>query len=502
MTQPTIWHRCYEDSWKGLIVPQAFAHPAKFARGLIRRIYRHCLERGYLKPGDTVLDPFGGVALGAADAIVAGLNHIAVELEPHFVALGQRNIALWQKYQLRGKALILQGDSRRLREVVLTSWPGYVHYSHGSTNTEYKRDGSKEPLCNTEDVTAANCGTSALRGTDSAPTSEKIRNPGSEVHRSRQSDISHGTHLRETSVQEIEKDRLRELWSDNAALCSPSERRSLRQPAGESQNSLSLLPHERDKAQVVGGEKGGSANSQEQRTARLEPQISLIVSSPPYAETLKGDGSQAETAEESRAKRRTEGGSLGQSQRTQGYGSAGNLGNLPAGEVSAVVSSPPWEGSINDGADHKRMREKYPGWGLNPDGSNRMARSVGQDYGTNQGQLGNITGETFWTAAHQIVSECHALLKPGGVAVWVVKAFVRKKALVDFPGDWRRLCESVGFVLVEEIHASLVKERKDRGLFGGDVVKRTERKSFFRRLAEKKGSPRIDHEVVLILRKA
>lgn len=32
-------------------------------------------------------------------------------------------------------------------------------------------------------------------------------------------------------------------------------------------------------------------------------------------------------------------------------------------------------------------------------------------------------------------------------------------------------------------------------------VQRTERKSFFRRLAEKKGSPRIDHETVLVMRK-
>ena len=38
-------------------------------------------------------------------------------------------------------------------------------------------------------------------------------------------------------------------------------------------------------------------------------------------------------------------------------------------------------------------------------------------------------------------------------------------------------------------------------IFGGATPRRTERKSFFRRLAEKKGSPRIDWEDVIIMRK-
>ena len=30
-----IWHGCYDDSWNGLICPDAFGHPAKFSRGLL-----------------------------------------------------------------------------------------------------------------------------------------------------------------------------------------------------------------------------------------------------------------------------------------------------------------------------------------------------------------------------------------------------------------------------------------------------------------------------------
>ena len=274
--------------------------------------------------------------------------------------------------------------------------------------------------------------------------------------------------------------------------------------------------------------------------------VDSIISSPPYAETLKGDGTQNETAAESRAKRVTAGGSLGQSQRTQGYGSKGNLGNLKPGTIDAVVSSPPFSDdqpcasqtrAIKDyhaftrGNGTKRDKQmQTPGnlGNLKPGeveaiissppfekqlhqtkggmlaphqrkeyGRNESAASVqAREYGKSEGQLGNDKGETFWQAARQIVSECHKILKPGGHAIWVVKAFVRKGKIVDFPGDWRRLCEAQGFRTVCEHHAMLIKETRHNGLFE-EIIETKERKSFFRRLAEKKGSPKIDWEVVL-----
>ena len=92
--------------------------PAKFARGLIHRIYRHLIEQGYVRPGAVVLDPFGGVALGALDALTYGLRWIGCELEPRFVTLGQQNLELWrQRYGFTG-GTIVQGDSRNLRSVL------------------------------------------------------------------------------------------------------------------------------------------------------------------------------------------------------------------------------------------------------------------------------------------------------------------------------------------------------------------------------------------------
>ena len=48
----------------------------------------------------------------------------------------------------------------------------------------------------------------------------------------------------------------------------------------------------------------------------------------------------------------------------------------------------------------------------------------------------------------------------------------------------------------------LVDDHGDQlDIFGGARARLKERKSFFRRLAEKKGSPRIDHEDIIIMRK-
>jgi len=52
------WHNCYPSKWKGMIVPDAFQHPAKFSSKLIRTIYEHITAEGWVGPGDTIVDPF------------------------------------------------------------------------------------------------------------------------------------------------------------------------------------------------------------------------------------------------------------------------------------------------------------------------------------------------------------------------------------------------------------------------------------------------------------
>jgi len=73
---------------------------------------------------------------------------------------------------------------------------------------------------------------------------------------------------------------------------------------------------------------------------------------------------------------------------------------------------------------------------------------------------------------------------------------------MPFVGQWQALCEHHGFRLLERIEASLVQEHGEQlTLDGGSHRQRTKRVSFFRRLAENKGAPAINAEIVLILRK-
>jgi len=154
------WHGCYDDGWTGLITPEAFAHPAKYARGLIERIMRHGLEQGYWQAGDVLGDPFGGVALGGVVAAYHGLAWVGVELEERFVALGNENIDLHrQKLEALGAPIprLLQGDSRNFAQIckgaagVVTSPPFGIAQEGGGIRTSgvvHQKDGRVHKLRN------------------------------------------------------------------------------------------------------------------------------------------------------------------------------------------------------------------------------------------------------------------------------------------------------------------------------------------------------------------
>lgn len=418
------WHRCYKGSWKGVIVDDAFAHPAKFSRALIRRIYEHAFEQGWLEYGDSVVDPFGGVALGALQAMRHGLHWFGCELEPRFVDLGRLNIEKWNAEYAPlfwncvpswGTARLVQGDSRDLVRVVgevgccVSSPPFNVGDSASAQSIAARTDKSADWIKN---------------------------NTG---------------------------------WKTGY---------------GSSQGQLANLP---------------------------EGDFCAAVSSPPYVDrsaaptdvqgyeagqlkvNAHGEGPGAYGTGNAAYKRHgafIRGANT--SNQSPDYGTApGQLGAMPAGEFAAAcVSSPPFENqnSCNDQNYHKdRLTPGGPLYG---------------DYGCSQGQLGQESGDTFWTAARAIVAQTYQVLRPGAVAIWVTKSFVRNKARVDFPGQWLQLCEAVGFERLEWVRAWLVEDNGTQGaMFGEDVRLVKERKSFFRRLAEKNGSPPIDYEVVVIVRK-
>lgn len=156
------------------------------------------------------------------------------------------------------------------------------------------------------------------------------------------------------------------------------------------------------------------------------------------------------------------------------YGdTVGQLENL---RVSAITS-PPYEG-------------------LSLSGRGGIANEVrstcreGANYGDSTVNIGHNTGSTYWQAVGDIYRQLFQLFVPGSHLAVVVKSFVRKGQIVDLPNMTGQLLVDIGFTPVTYIDAMLVSE---------DGFK--SHKSFFRRLAEQKGSPRIDSEVVLVFKK-
>lgn len=138
------WEGCYDGNWQGLIIPEAFSHPAKFAPGLIKRIFQHCLEKGYLKKGQVCLDPFGGIGSGGIMATPMGIQWIGVELEDKFVDLANQNFSLHRRaWETMGypMPIILQGDSRHLQEIIEKADICVTSPPHGDTKPEQSSKG-------------------------------------------------------------------------------------------------------------------------------------------------------------------------------------------------------------------------------------------------------------------------------------------------------------------------------------------------------------------------
>ena len=400
------WYGCYSESWGKEIVPEAFSHPAKFSRGLLRRIYTYAPEQGYLEEGAMVIDPFGGVALGALDAMFHGLHHIGVELEDKFVQLGQQNIDLWNrrygggKLRRWGTATILQGDSRRLCEVL---------------------EGARA-----EGIVA------------SPPYAESLNSPSSGIDFNKVSCESKGKGTMRAG---------RGQGGDRRENYGTSPAQLGNMPTGEPPQAVISSPPYGDITNIGERRDPNKSIEAEKRYRANHPELEGIR---PKALEPYGDSP----------------GQLG----------AMKMGEPPAGivQVDACVSSPPWESCEPTRDDSFRYEGKPLG-------------STGDHYGNHPGQIGNITGDTFWSAAKIIMEQCHAVLAPGGVAIWVLKAFVRNKKIVDFPGQWEALCNSCGFETIEVIRAWLVEERGTQyDLTGEAHTKAVERKSFFRRLYEYK----------------
>ena len=464
------WFGLYGESWTGEIVPDAFAHPAKFSRALIRKIYQHYLEQGYIRPGDKILDPFGGVALGALDAMRYGLHWTGCELEPRFVALGQKNIDEWNRrysgwFADWGTARILQGDSRMLVDVVTEAGAVVSSPPYAGSLTDDTRPGGGIDLSKVKDPKSAKG--QHFQGNTAVSYGRTPGQLGAMPEGDYSGVVSSPPYAGSVNA--------------NDAANDAAARKERKREAGIPETAWhDGGPNSQQNRPVLYGNTDG------QLGAMKEGDIDAAVSSPPYAATVDGSGE----GPGARYDHKYHAADNARKQSSDaGYGNTpGNLGGM----VEGVVSSPPYEGSIDHAPGNKSWEGAMPG-------------NIKNDpfYGNSNGQIGIETGETFWTAARAIVEQTHAILKPGGVAVWVTGDFVRQGQRVEFGRQWLALCEAAGFTGLEWIRAWKVEPGGEQlDIFGNGHDQSIHRVSFFRRLANKRNpEAAILNEDVWILRR-
>lgn len=473
----SAFHNCYNNQWRNLIVPEAFSHPAKFSPGLIQKIYSHMLDRGYIRPGDLIGDPFGGIGGGGIFAAFAKLRWVGVELERKFVDLSAENFdlhrATWESYGYP-VPVILQGDSRRFAGIVggcsaICTSPPYA----GNEKSDYRvKDQNGDDR---DQRRGYKQGTGCFRGSETYGDS-----PG-QIGTLKAGDlsgivtsppyISGGHHPDQTGA-----------WGGLAARKGFADKETAGYGVTDGQ---------------IGKLKAGT--------------LSGVVTSPPYGDAVSSkahgiDWSKA--GPETGNRKRGAGCKHGETFDAQlNYSQdPANIGNL---KMDGIVTSPPWEDREGSLGAHKfkdlqtaaKKMSQCRGHASTPTARmDQLMKASGETYGDSPGQVGKETADTYWKSMDTVYRQCWLPLKPGGYMAVVVKSYVKNKRRVNLPMQTLKLLIHIGFEPVERIKAMLVKSDIQRGVFG-DVEIKKERKSFFRRLAEKNGSPRIDWEEVLIVRK-
>lgn len=512
------WNSCYDLGWRNLCVPAAFSHPAKFSRGLIFRIIEYALEDGLIQPGQTILDPFGGVALGALPCLMNGLNWIGYELEPKFVELGRQNIELWNgKFasmpKWGGQATLLQGDSRRLAEVVgeaglVVGSPPYAsgekgHPSLGSVNKDnWGNEGTdiagRRGLNGDYGQTPGQLATlppgdvsTVINGPAyPIPPAAVISSPpfagntGGRGEASRQGidaalfDRHSGGTKRGTGDNPANLDHLPQ-GSVSAVIGSPPYAAARIQQEGGDNASNMRRANDNGIYGLTGGQLAGLPEGQ--------PPVA-VIGSPPFADSVGSDDPDKRGGLFRDPKWRHDTNLSGS------YGDTpGQLGTMKGNAFqTAVIASPPFEKQVPQ--QDKNFTAPHDSTGY-----------LKGDYGSAPGQLGTDSGETFWSAARQIVEQCALILPSGAASIWVVKNYVKAGKEVDFTGQWQALCEACGFETAHIHRAMLVKNQgvQQARMDGEMISKEVARKSFFRRLHERKNPHlSIDWESVLCTRRA
>ncbi len=490
------WFHCYDTPRGDLFTAESNRHPAKMAVGLCFRIFEHGEKRGYWEKGDTILDPMCGIGTTLICGAVLGYRCIGVELEGHFVELAWENVRYLAGKHLAERVAatqisIVQGDARQLSdllangcitsppyaETMSSDSPGGIDWTKQKDGRTVSRPHSQGKIPNSYNAAVAS---------PPYPSVFREEHPGTEG-----------------GQVALESERGGSFRGYSGVVASPPYGDlAVIQGAGVTHNILKTA-RERGMAAAVklyretvidrlkAHGRWSDANIERHIEMALatakDGGYGAVLSSPPYGGPVAHWEGQDPHPERTHS-----------AIPSPSYGKNGaQIGNLrdPAGDIDAVLSSPPFSQEVN----RDWHTEKY--W--NKDGNHPGGLPVERNYGSSEGQIEMLRDETYLAAMLQVYQQMRAVLKPSGVVCLVTKNPVRDGKIRRLDEDTIRLMDAAGFVFLERQMAMLASEHGEQlTLEGASELIRVERKSFFKRLFERKYPHlRVDNEDVLWFRK-
>jgi DNA modification methylase len=232
------------------------------------------------------------------------------------------------------------------------------------------------------------------------------------------------------------------------------------------------------------------------RLSELLSKAGVVITSPPYSDSISRQGDPTGVR------------NVGISTITAREYSPNpeNIGNLPLGDIDVVITSPPYEGSLEGTSRHTRggIPSRDPTLAQTGTYATVLSGAVeGASTSPSKDNIGNLKSSdeeyealtkglikgdrpTYLSEMLRVYGEMYKVLKPNGLAIIIVKPFIRNKRIVDLPWYTWLLMSKVGFKL-EKLYKLRLKNL-----------------SFWRALYWRKYPevPRISHEYIIVARKS
>jgi len=433
----------------------AIPHPAKANVFLLQYLILN-----YTKPGETILDPMAGSGSTCVVAALHNRNAIGVELEPKFFEWMQKakeNVEKHPTLLPKGKIINILGDARKLTELLknkidsIVTSPPYAEANRGGgiAKKGYEgKYGKDEKLHLRHDRSLSdnpNNISNLSYGVDTIITSPPYSD----------------SYLGGGDVEKRKERLIKAGYAPKIALGGRA-RNAVLEHYSLAKENLGNLPHGNIDAIISPlCAETLSVNSGGMKGAKNAPKPSIIGS----------DGNPQLYSE-----------------------SENNIGNLPLG-IDAIITSPPYEHQLHDS---REKREKGCWKGSKID----VKKNVPMGYSENSENIGNLKSSdkeyealakglmvnnkpTYLSEMLKVYREMWEVLKPNGLAIIIIKPFIRNKKVVDLPYHTYLLLRICGFTL-EKLYKLRLKAQ-----------------SFWRILYSKKfpDVPLINHEYILVMRK-